>query len=482
MATSIRPPSKDLDDAELAARALDGDGEAFAALYDRHERRVYGFCLRLLASEDAAADATQETFMRLLKRLPSLRGRELNFIAYALRTARNACYDQIASRRRVEPTAEAPEPHATDPADVERDPERAALLASLREQVRLANASLVPRQREVLALRELEELSYEQIAAVVGLNENAVAQLISRARIRLREILRGEQLASIAASSPQCERALPLIARAQDGQPGSGEDSDWLQAHLNSCETCKLNRAAMHEAGASYRALGPIVPLLWLRRATIARAAGLVGADWDDLHARARPGADHDGERHSHGGTGPTPGRGSGVKLALVAALVLLLAGLFAAAIHRDGLVVRGSGLGGAAVARTVAKPSARHALVDRHGLRRVPRSATALAVASSVPPVTVGSPTLRSPRRIVRRRRSAPPRRLPTATPVVQPGPAVPAPTTTPAATTPAPPPASTTGTTGTTASPPPAPPAGGGSTTGTGTTGGCAFATTCP
>jgi RNA polymerase sigma-70 factor (ECF subfamily) len=478
MATSTRPPNKDLDDAELAARALDGDGEAFAALYDRHERRVYGFCLRLLASEDAAADATQETFMRLLKRLPSLRGRELNFIAYALRTARNACYDQIEARRRVEPTAEAPEPHATDPSHVELDPERAALLSSLREQVRLANASLAPRQREVLALRELEELSYEQIGAVVGLNENAVAQLISRARIRLRDLLRGEQLASIAASSPQCERALPLIALAQDRQPGSGEDSDWLQAHLSSCETCKLSRAAMQEAGASYRALGPIVPLLWLRHVTIARAAGLVGADWDELLARTQRGAGDDGERGSRGGTERAPSSGSGFKLALAAVLVLLLAGLFAAAIDPDGHVVGPSRLSSAAVARTVAKPSARHTVGRGRGPRGVRQSSTALAVVS-VPTASMGSRTPTPPRRVTRRRRSAPHPHLPTATPVVQPAPAQP-PVTTPTATTPLPPPASTTGTA--TSPPPPRPPAGGGTGTGTTTGGGCPAAIACP
>jgi RNA polymerase sigma factor (sigma-70 family) len=221
--------------------------------------------------------------MCLLKRLPALEGRDVNFIAYALTTARNACYDTIEAKRRVQPVAEQLEPRGSEPGEVALDPERAALLASAREDVRVANARLPERQREVLALRELELMSYEQIGEVVGLNTNAVAQLISRARIRLREQLRGGALQSIAASSPDCERALPLMARLQDTQSSTAEEREWLQTHLSSCETCGLSRAAMEEAGVSYRALGPIVPLVWLRHTTIARAARFVGADWSHL-------------------------------------------------------------------------------------------------------------------------------------------------------------------------------------------------------
>lgn len=285
--STARRPSTTLDDRELAKLAIAGDGDAFAMLYDRHERRVYGFCLRMLGTPDEAGDATQETFMRLLRRLPALEGRDVNFVAYALTTARNACYDAIGARRRVEPVAEEIEPPGTEPGEVGLDPERAALLAASREDVRAANGRLPERQREVLALRELEQLSYEQIGEIVHLNDNAVAQLISRARIRLREEIRGDALESIAAVSPDCERALPLMACSQDAQRAGADEMDWLWAHMAGCETCRSRRAAMEEAGVSYRALGPIVPLAWLRHTTIARAARFVGADWNHLAGSA---------------------------------------------------------------------------------------------------------------------------------------------------------------------------------------------------
>ncbi len=275
------------DDAELARLAVGGDGRAFAALYDRHEQRVYGFCARMLRTGDDAAEATQETFVRMLARLPSLEGRQLNFVAYTLTTARNVCYDMIRARRTVAPVAEQPErsesASAREPDHVERDPERMALLSDTRERVRVANAALPARQREVLALREVEQLSYDQIGELIGLNRNAVAQLISRARIGLREQLRGSALASLGTHTPDCPRALALLAATQDGQLAPDDEAQWLDAHLAACESCRLGRSEMEEAGISYRALGPLVPLAWLRHATIARAAEHVGADWSDV-------------------------------------------------------------------------------------------------------------------------------------------------------------------------------------------------------
>ena len=111
-------------------------------------------------------------------------------------------------------------------ADVlEEDPERAALLGAQQVEVRDANMRLAPRQRMVLALRELEDRSYAEIGEILGMNENAVAQLISRARIRLREELRMGQI-DRSALSPETQRLLPtarrLLRRAAEGREARG--------------------------------------------------------------------------------------------------------------------------------------------------------------------------------------------------------------------------------------------------------------------
>jgi RNA polymerase sigma factor (sigma-70 family) len=311
MAAIAKVPGVRGDD-ELARAAAAGEGQAFADLYDRHEQRVYGFCLRLLGNPADAADATQETFMRLLKRLPALDGRDLNFVAYVFTTARHACYDIIQARKRVELSGEEIEASGPEPGAIEEDPERAAMLAATRELTEQAHARLPERQREVLALRELEGLSYEEIGEVLELKPNAVAQLISRARIKLAELVRGDALESVASVSPDCDRALPLLARGQDSQTLVGEDGNWLFMHLRDCAVCRVRESAMQEAGVSYRSLAPIVPLVWLRQATIARAAELVGADWSEFaHAHAGAGSRTSNGAGQGGGGGGSDGSGS---------------------------------------------------------------------------------------------------------------------------------------------------------------------------
>ncbi|HEV7458920.1 MAG TPA: sigma-70 family RNA polymerase sigma factor [Solirubrobacteraceae bacterium] len=315
-ASAGRDRSDTAEEARLAHAAAAGDGAAFATLYDRYESRIFNFCHRLLASRDDAADATQEAFLKVLQRLPKLEGRELNFSAYLFTAARNASYDMIGKRKRAEPTDQVPEPsRAQEPGDLDGDPERAAMLTSLQDDVRNANTRLPERQREVLALRELEELSYDEIAEIMEMNRNSVAQLISRARISLRDELRGTALASVAASSPDCERALPLIAQRQDRELDDAEDRTWLAEHVAGCDSCRVAQEAVQEAGISYRAWLPILPAAWLWHATAARAAELVGADWSNItreHPRQTDGEGSGNGQSSGGEGGSANGVGAG--------------------------------------------------------------------------------------------------------------------------------------------------------------------------
>jgi RNA polymerase sigma factor (sigma-70 family) len=109
----VTPPSladgSSAEEARLARRAVAGDGDAFAELYTRYEKRAYNLCLRILGSEEDAADATQEAFVKVLRRLPKLEGRDLAFGSYLFTSARHACYDLIERRRRTEPSDEIPE-------------------------------------------------------------------------------------------------------------------------------------------------------------------------------------------------------------------------------------------------------------------------------------------------------------------------------------------------------------------------------------
>jgi predicted DNA-binding protein (UPF0251 family) len=155
------------------------------------------------------------------------------------------------------------------------------------EEIREATKRLPARQREALELCELEGLSYDEIAAVMEVSRNTVAQLIFRGRINLVDELRGTPLASAAVPSPECERALPLIATRDDGQlEAASPDEAWLEAHLAACKRCRLAVGTMREARSAYRELAPGAPPAYpgdagrdrpprLRRPAI--AAGLTG-------------------------------------------------------------------------------------------------------------------------------------------------------------------------------------------------------------
>jgi RNA polymerase sigma factor (sigma-70 family) len=315
-------------DGVLVQEAAAGSGASFAALYDRYEEQVFNYSLRLVGNREDAADATQEAFLSVLRRVQEDESPVLDFKAYLFTAARNESYRVSKRRARSTPTGEHVEPgdRTAGPGDIAADPERSLLLRDAREDVRAANARLPERFREVLALRELIGLSYAEIGAVLGISANAAAQLLFRARARLREEMETGAVQSVAATSEDCERAQLLITMRQDGELVDEEDREWLDQHLDECGSCRASRAVLAEVGVSYRAWLPIAALAGLRHDTIAHAGELVGADWSK--AAAAKGA------AAHGTTPAAVGAGTVVA---VGAVALTLAGVVR---HDDATVV----------------------------------------------------------------------------------------------------------------------------------------------
>jgi RNA polymerase sigma factor (sigma-70 family) len=131
--------------------------------------------------------------------------------------------------------------------------ESPGLAASIAQELALATARMPEREREVLALRELLRLSYQQISRVMGIEPAAVARLLARARLRLRAERRG----SGGEQDAECddrERSLRVLACRQDSEPLSAEDDAWVLAHMGQCRECETAHAAMLEASVCYRA------------------------------------------------------------------------------------------------------------------------------------------------------------------------------------------------------------------------------------
>lgn len=179
-----------MTDEQLVRLAAKGDADAFALLVRRYENKVYSLALRICSHPEDAADAAQEAFVSAWRGLASFRG-EAGFSTWLYRLAVNAAVDCTRRNRNRRSQASldgadwGPEPVDRSPGPQERA-EGAELRAAVAEGLR----RLSDDHRQILVLRELRQLSYEEIASVLGLDLGTVKSRISRARAALRKILR----------------------------------------------------------------------------------------------------------------------------------------------------------------------------------------------------------------------------------------------------------------------------------------------------
>ena len=174
---------------ELARRAGGGDEDAFAELVRLHEKKVYHLALRICGNQEDAADAAQEAFLSAWRGLPNFRG-EAGFSTWLYRLTSNAAIDCLRrSRRRREEASLDDEGLGLSAVDRAPSPQARAEGAELRRAVLEGLGQLSEDHRQALALRELQELSYEEIAGALGVDIGTVKSRISRARSALRKIL-----------------------------------------------------------------------------------------------------------------------------------------------------------------------------------------------------------------------------------------------------------------------------------------------------
>jgi RNA polymerase sigma-70 factor, ECF subfamily len=199
--TAIAGHDLDLD---LAQRHEAGDRRAFDEVYARFAEMVYNLALRLAGDADEAADLTQEIFLRVHRHLGRFSGRSA-LKTWIFRVALNHCRERLARYRPVLlPIAEeADEPGAARLADPGRGPEELAAAAELGRQVARCLLHLPATYREAVVLRDLQGLSYQEIAAVLGVRAGTVRSRIARGREQLRLLLelggQGERAATAAA-------------------------------------------------------------------------------------------------------------------------------------------------------------------------------------------------------------------------------------------------------------------------------------------
>jgi len=182
-----------MDDEALLARSRHGDRDAFAVLVSRYQDELYTMALRMLASPADAADVVQETFLRAYTRLPELRGTSVRGWLY--RVAVNCSHDvhRRVSRRPADPLEDAAG-NIVDLPDPGLGPEASALQRERLAAVRDALLSVPEVFRAAIVLRDVNDLSYEEIADALRVPVGTVRSRLNRGRTMLAAALRGTSL------------------------------------------------------------------------------------------------------------------------------------------------------------------------------------------------------------------------------------------------------------------------------------------------
>ena len=177
----------------LVQQAKAGDQNAFAQLVTAYESKIYNLALRYLGNREDAMDASQEVFLRVYRFLPGFQ-EESGFSTWIYRIGVNVCKDMLAKRgRRNEQPLEVPdeenESRTIEVADRRYEPEHIMEGVELRTVLADAISSLPEQQREMIVLRDIQGLTYDEIANVLSLESGTVKSRISRARENLRKKL-----------------------------------------------------------------------------------------------------------------------------------------------------------------------------------------------------------------------------------------------------------------------------------------------------
>lgn len=176
-------------DRDLLERHLRGDETAFEEIYDRYGEMVYNLALRLSGEPEEAADLTQEAFLKIHRHLNGFRGRSA-LRTWIYRVAINCCRSRYRRQRAWRSRLVLDDVDGMEALpDRRRSPEEHAIAQRTGELVEQALEALPRIYREAVYLRDLEGLTYEEIAQVLGLRLGTVRSRIARGRDRLRLLL-----------------------------------------------------------------------------------------------------------------------------------------------------------------------------------------------------------------------------------------------------------------------------------------------------
>ncbi|HEY1814023.1 MAG TPA: sigma-70 family RNA polymerase sigma factor [Kofleriaceae bacterium] len=182
---SLASEARDRDpadlDRELVEAARGGDREAFRTLFERYNRRAYALALGIVRQPDDALDVVQEAFIKAHKHLDRFEGTS-SFYTWLYRIIMNLAIDLLRKRKRVTELAEDSDEAGLLPQLLGGNPGRALMDKEIRARIDAALAELSDNHRAVLVMRELEGLTYEEMAKAMGCSKGTIMSRLFHAR------------------------------------------------------------------------------------------------------------------------------------------------------------------------------------------------------------------------------------------------------------------------------------------------------------
>jgi RNA polymerase sigma factor (sigma-70 family) len=258
--TRPSPLLKLQDDEDLVKLTRSGNPAAFEALVSRYQSRLLGFCRQMLGSTEDAEDVLQEVFVAAYNAMVA-DDRPLAVRPWLYRICRNRCLNHLRK-----PTADGQDtmddrPHMNGVTTLER--------VQNREEFRnlVSDVGELPEtQRSALLLREMDAMSYEEIAQAMDTTVPGIKSLLVRARIALAESSQARQLT--------CDDVRVTLAEVAEGlRKADGP----VRRHVKACEGCRDFRSELRSNSKALAALFPAGPLLALKATLLGKLSGLFG-------------------------------------------------------------------------------------------------------------------------------------------------------------------------------------------------------------
>jgi RNA polymerase sigma factor (sigma-70 family) len=196
-------PVETLTDAQLLGAIQEGNDHAFHQIVSRWNEPIFNFCLRLTGDADDAADCTQKTFIIVYQRIGGLKNPSA-LKSWIYQIALNQCRDELKRRKRFrflrfgtangdesESESSIPEPMSTDS---RYNPEHNLQQSQMRVMLEDALRKIPPEQREIVVMKELQQLTFPEIAGILGISENTIKSRLYYGLRALQKLLKHTRL------------------------------------------------------------------------------------------------------------------------------------------------------------------------------------------------------------------------------------------------------------------------------------------------